>query len=302
MTKKYEDILISVIMPVFNKQNFVKEAINSILNQTHRNLELIIIDDGSTDNSKEVILEIEDHRIKFISRDNKGLIFSLNEGIIISRGEFIARMDADDISLPLRLEKQLNKIIEMNAVICGSSYKIIDVEDLSIGSFHCSELDFINRIRLFYENPTAGGSVFIDKNFLIENSIKFGEDNTFCEDLYLFQSVLKRNGKITNISDSFYIHRVTGNSLSTNTNFNISCKDTYKIYNKRFDNDLSNLLLKVLEFNKDLSSNDRFIVMKVLVLKFLKLKPRLVISFLINQEYNKFLIKALIGSLRGLIF
>ena len=97
--------LISVILPVYNGEKYLKESIESILNQTYTNFEFIIIDDGSKDSSLEIIKEYEkeDERIIVISRENKGLVASLNEGIATAKGKYIARMDADDVSLSERL-------------------------------------------------------------------------------------------------------------------------------------------------------------------------------------------------------
>jgi len=107
-------------MSVYNSEEYLNEAIESILNQTYKNFEFIIIDDGSTDKSLEVIkkYKAEDDRIVLISRENKGLPYSLNEGIGIAKGEYIARMDADDISLPSRFEEQVtyfsnNKTVDL---------------------------------------------------------------------------------------------------------------------------------------------------------------------------------------------
>lgn len=102
------NIIISVVMPVYNGQKYLSEAIDSILNQTFINFEFIIIDDGSTDKSEEIILSYNDKRIVYIKNEtNLQIVESLNRGISIAKGKYIARMDADDISLPQRLEKQL---------------------------------------------------------------------------------------------------------------------------------------------------------------------------------------------------
>lgn len=99
---------ISVLMPVYNtKEEWLREAIESILNQTYSDFEFIIINDGSTNNAEEVILSYNDERIKYFKQENKGLATTLNKGIELATGEFIARMDSDDISLPQRFEKQL---------------------------------------------------------------------------------------------------------------------------------------------------------------------------------------------------
>ena len=104
------DPIISVIMSVFNADEYVAEAIESILNQTYSHFEFIIIDDGSTDSSLRIIQKyaIEDQRIRVILNEkNIGLAKSLSKGIDVSQGMYIARMDADDISLPDRFYKQI---------------------------------------------------------------------------------------------------------------------------------------------------------------------------------------------------
>jgi glycosyltransferase involved in cell wall biosynthesis len=100
--------LVSVVMSVYNSAAHLCEAIDSILNQTYQNFEFIIINDGSTDESLNMIQSYQDKRIRLIDNsENKGLIYSLNKGFEMAMGKYIARMDADDISLPERLEKQV---------------------------------------------------------------------------------------------------------------------------------------------------------------------------------------------------
>lgn len=101
---------ISVLMPAYNSEKYIAESIESILNQTFIDFEFIIINDGSTDNTAKIINQYatKDSRIKFVNNSkNKGLIGVLNEGLELCRGEYIARMDSDDISLPTRFEKQI---------------------------------------------------------------------------------------------------------------------------------------------------------------------------------------------------
>lgn len=101
---------ISVVMSVYNGEKYLRESIDSILNQTCKNFEFIIINDGSEDNSLDMLLEYQtkDNRLLIVNQSNIGLTRSLNRGIILAVSEYIARQDADDISLPARLEKQLN--------------------------------------------------------------------------------------------------------------------------------------------------------------------------------------------------
>lgn len=100
--------LISVIMSVFNEEQYIEEALQSILNQTHQNFEIIIVDDCSSDNTVEIINRLSDNRIHlYLNTENRGLTRNLNRGMQMAKGKFIARMDGDDISLPKRFETQL---------------------------------------------------------------------------------------------------------------------------------------------------------------------------------------------------
>ncbi|MBI5094602.1 MAG: glycosyltransferase family 2 protein [Candidatus Hydrogenedentes bacterium] len=100
---------VSVVMSVYNGERYLAEAIESILGQTYRDFEFIIIDDGSTDESLKIVegYASRDNRIRLVSRPNRGLAAALNDGIEIARAPIIARMDADDVSLPKRFEKQM---------------------------------------------------------------------------------------------------------------------------------------------------------------------------------------------------
>src|SRR3954469_1098404 len=100
---------VSVIMPVYNARAYVAEAIDSVLAQTFGDFELILVDDGSTDGSLDILrgYEKRDPRVRVISRPNTGIVGALNDGLKLARGEFIARIDADDASLPNRFEKEI---------------------------------------------------------------------------------------------------------------------------------------------------------------------------------------------------
>lgn len=111
-------------MPVYNGEKFLREAVDSILSQTYKHFEFIIINDGSTDTTEKIILSYKDHRIIYIKNNsNLGLIKTLNNGFELAKGNYIARMDADDISLPNRLEHQLEfMLLNPEVGVCGCDY------------------------------------------------------------------------------------------------------------------------------------------------------------------------------------
>lgn len=123
---------ITVLLPAYNASKYLSEAIESILAQTYTNFEFLIINDGSSDNTIDIINSYKDDRIKVISRENKGLIATLNEGIDAASTEIIARMDADDVSFPNRLETQYNYLQQhTDLVLVGSEANVTDKD----GSF-----------------------------------------------------------------------------------------------------------------------------------------------------------------------
>jgi glycosyltransferase involved in cell wall biosynthesis len=109
-------------MPVFNGERFLREAVESVLTQTHKELELLILDDGSTDSTPEILSSYKDSRIKVVRNEtNLKLIRTLNKGLELASGSFVARMDADDVCFPKRIERQLSLFTsdpELQA--CGS--------------------------------------------------------------------------------------------------------------------------------------------------------------------------------------
>ena len=120
--------MITVLLTVFNGQDWLIECIESILNQTYKDFEFLIIDDGSEDNSLSIIKHYSniDKRIKFISQKNIGLTKSLNKGLKIAKGDWIARIDSDDISYSRRLELQLNYVLQKDIKLVGCQSIIID--------------------------------------------------------------------------------------------------------------------------------------------------------------------------------
>jgi glycosyltransferase involved in cell wall biosynthesis len=118
--------LVSVILPIYNCQLYIKESVESILNQTFTDFELIIIDDASTDGTFEIVEKIIDPRIRLIKKPkNSGYTESLNLGLELSKGLYIARMDGDDISLPNRFKEQVKLLNEnQNIIVCGTWFQL----------------------------------------------------------------------------------------------------------------------------------------------------------------------------------
>ncbi len=205
---------VSVVIPVYNAENFVGQSIESILSQTYRDFELIIIDDGSTDNSVEVIKSYKDARIRFYqNKTNTGLAGVRNKGIQLSNGEYLAWLDADDISHPDRLARQVQILDSDEEIgICGTWTKNIGVNRGKVNRYPV-ENEYLKCCMIFYD-PFATSSVMLRRKVLIDNSISF--DNTFltAEDYALWQNVSKFAG-CCNIPQVLTYYRIHSDQVSS---------------------------------------------------------------------------------------
>jgi glycosyltransferase involved in cell wall biosynthesis len=117
--------LISVVMPVWNGEQYLRASVDSVLAQTFSDLELVVIDDGSTDKTLEILKSYADPRLRILETAHGGIVQALNFGIAQAKGEWIARLDADDIALPERLARQLERLRqEPNACLCGIHWQL----------------------------------------------------------------------------------------------------------------------------------------------------------------------------------
>lgn len=206
---------ITVLMPVYNCELYVKEAIDSILNQTFSDFEFIIIDDASTDKTLSIIRSYDDNRIKLIEKpENSGYTNSLNYGLGIARGEYIARMDGDDISLPARFEKQINFLDKnLEVVVCGSSFKIIESEKIySVCENHEKiKLAMLQDCPMGHPTVMMRKKVFQDYNLVYDISKEPAEDY----DLWTRLSLL---GKLHNLQEVLLNYRMHTSQVSNKRN------------------------------------------------------------------------------------
>ena len=209
--------LVSVVMPVFNSEKFVKEAIESILNQTHTLFELIIVNDGSTDRTDLIIREYKDPRIKHVNNSiNKGVVSTLNEGLLLSKGKYIARMDADDIALPTRLAKQVDFLENHPEVkLCGTRATAIDESGKQIVKLN-RPLDH-EKIKVFnlFRNAFIHPSIMADAELL--KTIGFAEDYKYAEDYYAF-SQFTMHYKVANLKERLLLYRLHNESITSKKN------------------------------------------------------------------------------------
>lgn len=202
---------ISVIMPVYNSEKYLHEAIESILNQTFKDFEFIIIDDASTDKSVKIIKSYTDKRIILIQKPvNTGYTESLNRGIGISKGEYIARMDSDDVSIDTRFEKQKTLMDNNPSIIaCGSNYIILHTSKQS--DHPCNPDDL--RINLLSGCYIAHPSVMFRRQTFIQNKIEYDVECEPAEDYNLWVR-LSKLGELSNISEPLIKYRIHDSQIS----------------------------------------------------------------------------------------
>ena len=165
---------ISVIIPTFNRGNLIENSINSVLNQTYKNLEIIVVDDGSTDNTKDIVEKIQDKRIKYIKlTENKGGSNARNVGIKNSNGKYISFQDSDDIYYPDKLELQFKNIINKNSNLDFCKIKVIFNESYSCFYPNSRQENSISKGNIFNELISKGNfistqAILIKRKFMIK--------------------------------------------------------------------------------------------------------------------------------------
>lgn len=205
-------VKISVLMPAYNAANFIGDAISSVLNQSFKEFELIVINDGSSDETEKIIRSFDDNRIVLINQENTGLAQALNNGLQLAKADYIARFDADDICHPKRLEKQYSFLtINTGYIIVGSAVEYVD--------------EFLNYIFTYYP-PKTNSDIqsskksicpFIHSSVLYRKDIilKYGYNvhaHSF-EDHLLWMNVLKE-GKAYNLQEPFLKVRLNPQSIT----------------------------------------------------------------------------------------
>lgn len=215
-------MLVSVVLPAYNAELYLKEAIDSVLAQTFTDFELIILNDGSTDQTESIILSYDDPRIVYVKNEqNLGLIGTLNKGMALAKGKYIARMDADDICFPERFAKQVD-FLEQNIeyVICGTSAYRFQNSILDRKAFNVPINDENIRIRLFFNSSFIHPSVMLRTEVVKVHNLKFSEYFKYAEDYYFWMDLLQY-GKGFNLREKLLYYRVVENSQTAVGNSDI---------------------------------------------------------------------------------
>lgn len=202
-------------MPVYNAERFLVKAVESILNQTYREFDFLIIDDGSTDNSRKMLESYEDARIHLYENQiNKGVCYTRNRGLELCHTEYIAFMDADDIAPLNRLEREIHFLDRHQELVGvgGIAQNINENDEVISGLFPLFQNPEYIRANMMFENTLANGSVMLRADIYRKYNIKYW-DKEFAEDYRFFCDYLKY-GKIANLNEIMQQYRIVSTGLS----------------------------------------------------------------------------------------
>jgi glycosyltransferase involved in cell wall biosynthesis len=233
MCRKEKEIkpLVSVIMAAFNEERYIRRAIESILNQTYENIELIVVDDYSTDRSVEICRAIKDPRLRIHTKTNepKNLASSRNIGVRMAKGEYIIYQDADDESVPTRIEKQLNEALKNPGKrVVGCSIKRIEKGIERVLRMHEFHKDIIKGFTRLYKRATIiAGTILLPKIIMqeIPYRVRFNNTEDWDHMLRLYES-----GKVEfyNCQEPLYIYFIRPKMMSFRSDwldYNIFVRD-----------------------------------------------------------------------------
>ncbi|HII4433463.1 glycosyltransferase family 2 protein [Clostridium perfringens] len=246
--------LVSVVMSVYNGEKYLNESIESILNQTYKNFEFIIINDGSTDKSLKIIenYSIKDKRIILIDNIvNKGLIYSLNKGIEKSKGKYIVRMDADDISLENRIKEQVKFMEENKEIALSGTAQTIFLDGAKILRKKMSVLTKHDSIKSnsMFDCSFVHPSIIMRSSIIKKENFRYKEKYKYAEDFGLWSEIIPKY-KVANINKQLIKYRLVKNSITREANKNM--KQREEVFKKIFKNYFNELGLIEYKLNEDI--------------------------------------------------
>jgi len=207
--------LISVVMPVYNREAYLKEAIDSILNQSFRDFEFIIVDDGSTDSSPEIIRSYSDQKIKYVRlAENSGNTVARNIGIKAASGKYIAIMDSDDISVPERLKKQYDFLEKHPEIGILGGFKKMFTPEYWFLQHYPSNPNYIKSF-LFFKNTMGQPTVMMRREIIDKNNLYYDPQLENMEDYDLWYRASTTGVKIANLDEVLLYYRLSLSQMSS---------------------------------------------------------------------------------------
>jgi len=215
MVELNKDMIISVVIPVFNGEHFIASAIESVLAQTYKNVEIIVVNDGSTDGTEEILKGYQD-KITLLFQKNAGQSSARNYGIKKAKGQFIALLDADDLFVSNKLVKQMDLISKNNLEICCSEFETIDENDAFIRNVSVPALDMNQALDKFLEGNFICTSTMIFKKDLFEKLEGFDVNLQGAEDGDLWFRMLTTGARLGCVRENLLKYRLHSGNYSKN--------------------------------------------------------------------------------------
>ncbi len=228
MSDKTDAAFVSVIVPLYKSKRYVRETLESVQAQTHSNFEVIVVDDGSPDDSADIVESMGDERFRIFRRQNQGACRARNFAIDQARGEFIALIDHDDLWLPQKLEKHLEHLYRRPSV--GLSYgpsEIIDEHGQKIGAYQIGQLTNITPRLMLCRDPIGNGSTPLIRKQLMDEarfeverdgrmeSVYFNDECLNWEDVELWlRMLIKTKWEMEGIPECLTLYRITSGSIT----------------------------------------------------------------------------------------
>ena len=264
--------MVTVLLPVYNAEAYIADAIQSIICQTFGDFELLIINDGSSDRSLEIINSFDDKRIRIINNEtNIKLIATLNKGIDLAGGKYIVRMDADDINLPQRLQKQVDFMeANPNVGVSGSWFETFGTHEQVV---KYPEKDEDIRIMMLYQTPFCHPSIIFRKEVFEKYNIRFLPEFIHAEDYEVWVR-LSEYTQFANIPEVLLKYRMHEKSVSA-SHQDVQLRNTIKIVNVVFEKAGVQMNDRELMYFREIAYSN-FTAEKALVLEAEKILTKLI--------------------------
>ncbi len=212
---------VSIIVPVFNTENYVYKCLTSVINQTYSNIEVILINDGSTDKSENICYEFSklDSRIKFINRENRGVSYTRNQGIEESTGKYICFIDSDDYIQNNYIENMLKHMENSDLITCAYAIEFKNKKRNIIFGENIKDYNRDEALKLMFSSNMYKGFLWnklFKKEIIVKEKIRFNNDISMCEDLLFVYEYIFYSKEIRYIPEVGYFYKMRKSSLSNN--------------------------------------------------------------------------------------
>jgi len=279
--------LISVVLPAFNSAPHLAQALDSILAQTENDFELLVIYDESSDQTRSIIESYmaKDGRVRFIQGQKARLVGALNQGIMVAKGKYIARMDADDVSLPTRFEKQVQAMDQSELDFCGCNIVMMDEGGNPIEDIVMPQTSDLITITLACTVPFAHGSVMMRKAFLDQHTLLY-QKGASAEDYDFWCNAFALGARFGNIGEPLFHYRHFSQSLSK-VHAKVVGQHTQSIRRKFVKNNtaaIQEAITRLLQTQKQLSERDAGFLLLAAYLLYCQNQSKLVFSVLKNSS------------------